>query len=174
MLLPEHFKAYVKIRIDNQNFNKFVSSMHWKDSNWLIDFFREVMPSHFKVKEYCPLVFRAFREYWKVHDSSFRVRKINFFWREISRSSRIHWLNHLYHWMKQQNQVRLIINRAIVGLFWNVFPKKMSSKFIIFFQNIIAYVVFDASLLIFFFSFFSISSKLKVIHYFHIIMLCID
>ncbi len=24
MLLPEHFKAYVKIRIDNQNFNKFV------------------------------------------------------------------------------------------------------------------------------------------------------
>ncbi|UJR22265.1 hypothetical protein I4U23_025326 [Adineta vaga] len=54
MLLPEHFKAYVKIRIDNQNFNK------------------EVMPSHFKVKEYCPLVFRAFREYWKVHDSSFR------------------------------------------------------------------------------------------------------
>ncbi|CAM4754381.1 unnamed protein product [Rotaria magnacalcarata] len=54
MLLPEHFKAYVKIRINNQNFNK------------------EVMPSHFKVKEYCPLVFRAFREYWKVHDSSFR------------------------------------------------------------------------------------------------------
>jgi len=54
MLLPEHFKACVKIRIDNQNFNK------------------EVMPSHFKVKEYCPLVFRAFREYWKVHDSSFR------------------------------------------------------------------------------------------------------
>lgn len=34
---------------------------------------REVMPSHFKVKEYCPLVFRAFREYWKVHDNSFRV-----------------------------------------------------------------------------------------------------
>ncbi|CAF0945722.1 unnamed protein product [Rotaria sordida] len=54
MLLPEHFKAYVKIRIDNQNFNK------------------EVMPSHFKVKEYCPLVFRAFREYWKIHDSRFR------------------------------------------------------------------------------------------------------
>ncbi|CAF1290847.1 unnamed protein product [Adineta steineri] len=54
MLLPEHFKANVKIRIDNQNFNK------------------EVMPSHFKVKEYCPLVFRAFREYWKVHDNSFR------------------------------------------------------------------------------------------------------
>lgn len=24
MLLPEHFKAYVKIRIDNQNFNKYV------------------------------------------------------------------------------------------------------------------------------------------------------
>lgn len=35
--------------------------------------FREVMPSHFKVKEYCPLVFRALREYWKVHDNSFRV-----------------------------------------------------------------------------------------------------
>ena len=34
---------------------------------------REVMPSHFKVKEYCPLVFRAFREYWKVHDGCFRV-----------------------------------------------------------------------------------------------------
>jgi hypothetical protein len=25
MLLPEHFKAYVKIRIDNQNFNKYVN-----------------------------------------------------------------------------------------------------------------------------------------------------
>jgi hypothetical protein len=23
MLLPEHFKAYVKIRIDNQNYNKY-------------------------------------------------------------------------------------------------------------------------------------------------------
>ena len=38
---------------------------------------REVMPSHFKVKEYCPLVFRAFREYWKLHDSRFRVSSTN-------------------------------------------------------------------------------------------------
>ena len=32
-----------------------------------------MMPSHFKVKEYCPLVFRAFRDCWKIPDSSFRV-----------------------------------------------------------------------------------------------------
>ena len=74
MLLPEHFKACVKIRIDNQNFNKFVEFFISIVEYCCFFFFREVMPSHFKVKEYCPLVFRAFREYWKVHDSSFRVR----------------------------------------------------------------------------------------------------
>ena len=55
------------------------------------------MPSHFKVKEYCPLVFRAFREYWKVHDSSFRVRLINLKYYLINFfSSKDSLLNHLY------------------------------------------------------------------------------
>ncbi|XP_074659680.1 phosphatidylinositol 5-phosphate 4-kinase type-2 alpha-like [Tubulanus polymorphus] len=44
MLLPDDFKAYTKTRKDNHLFNK------------------ENMPSHFKVKEYCPLVFRNLRE----------------------------------------------------------------------------------------------------------------
>jgi hypothetical protein len=43
------------------------------------------MPSHFKVKEYCPLVFRAFREYWKVHDNSFRVSQfIGLLWKKTN------------------------------------------------------------------------------------------
>uniref|UniRef100_A0A8C6LRQ5 Phosphatidylinositol 5-phosphate 4-kinase type-2 alpha n=1 Tax=Nothobranchius furzeri TaxID=105023 RepID=A0A8C6LRQ5_NOTFU len=44
MLMPDDFKAYSKIKVDNHLFNK------------------ENMPSHFKFKEYCPLVFRNLRE----------------------------------------------------------------------------------------------------------------
>lgn len=35
-------------------------------------FFRENMPSHFKVKEYCPLVFRNLRERFGVDDVDYR------------------------------------------------------------------------------------------------------
>lgn len=35
---------------------------------------RDNMPSHFKVKEYCPLVFRNLRERFKVTDSQYMVR----------------------------------------------------------------------------------------------------
>jgi len=34
---------------------------------------RENMPSHFKVKEYCPLVFRNIRERFNVYDDDFAV-----------------------------------------------------------------------------------------------------
>lgn len=50
MLMPDDFKAYSKIKVDNHNFNK------------------ENMPSHFKFKEYCPHVFRNLRERFEVED----------------------------------------------------------------------------------------------------------
>uniref|UniRef100_A0A0K8TRW2 1-phosphatidylinositol-5-phosphate 4-kinase n=1 Tax=Tabanus bromius TaxID=304241 RepID=A0A0K8TRW2_TABBR len=54
MLLPDDFRAYSKIKVDNHLFNK------------------ENMPSHFKVKEYCPLVFRNLRERFGVDDVEYR------------------------------------------------------------------------------------------------------
>lgn len=33
---------------------------------------RENMPSHFKIKEYCPLVFRNLRERFAIDDSDYR------------------------------------------------------------------------------------------------------
>uniref|UniRef100_A0AAY5F5J7 Phosphatidylinositol 5-phosphate 4-kinase type-2 alpha n=1 Tax=Electrophorus electricus TaxID=8005 RepID=A0AAY5F5J7_ELEEL len=54
MLMPDDFKAYSKIKVDNHLFNK------------------ENMPSHFKVKEYCPLVFRNLRERFNIDDQDFQ------------------------------------------------------------------------------------------------------
>uniref|UniRef100_A0AAY4EZS3 Phosphatidylinositol 5-phosphate 4-kinase type-2 alpha n=1 Tax=Denticeps clupeoides TaxID=299321 RepID=A0AAY4EZS3_9TELE len=54
MLMPDDFKAYSKIKVDNHLFNK------------------ENMPSHFKFKEYCPLVFRNLRERFGLDDQDFQ------------------------------------------------------------------------------------------------------
>lgn len=54
MLLPDDFKAYSKLKVDNHLFNK------------------ENMPSHFKVKEYCPLVFRNLRERFGIDDLDYK------------------------------------------------------------------------------------------------------
>jgi len=53
MLMPDDFRAFSKVKIDNQSFNK------------------ENLPSHFKVKEYCPLVFRNLRERFGIEDNDF-------------------------------------------------------------------------------------------------------
>jgi len=53
MLMPDDFRAYSKVKIDNHSFNK------------------ENLPSHFKVKEYCPLVFRNLRERFGLDDHDF-------------------------------------------------------------------------------------------------------
>jgi len=53
MLMPDDFRAFSKIKVDNHAFNK------------------ENMPSHFKVKEYCPLVFRNLRERFGIDDMDF-------------------------------------------------------------------------------------------------------
>uniref|UniRef100_A0A914UWZ1 PIPK domain-containing protein n=1 Tax=Plectus sambesii TaxID=2011161 RepID=A0A914UWZ1_9BILA len=53
LLMPDDFKAYSKIKVDNHAFNK------------------ENMPSHFKVKEYCPNVFRNLRERFGVDESEY-------------------------------------------------------------------------------------------------------
>jgi len=53
LLMPDDFKAYSKIKIDNHIFNK------------------ENLPSHFKVKEYCPVVFKRLRELFGVEDKSY-------------------------------------------------------------------------------------------------------
>ncbi|ODN06037.1 Phosphatidylinositol 5-phosphate 4-kinase type-2 alpha [Orchesella cincta] len=54
MLMPDDFRSYSKIRVDNHLFNK------------------ENLPSHFKFKEYCPLVFRNLRERFGVDDQDLR------------------------------------------------------------------------------------------------------
>lgn len=51
MLMPDDFKAFTKLRVDNHLFNK------------------ENFPSHFKFKEYCPLVFRQLRERFGIDDN---------------------------------------------------------------------------------------------------------
>ncbi|XP_076461654.1 phosphatidylinositol 5-phosphate 4-kinase type-2 alpha-like [Babylonia areolata] len=53
MLMPDDFKSYSKIRVDNHMFNK------------------DNMPSHFKVKEYCPLVFRNLRQKFGIDDMQY-------------------------------------------------------------------------------------------------------
>merc|ERR1719229_461476 len=51
MLLSDDFKAYLKVKVNNHLFNK------------------EVMPSRFKFKEYCPLVFKNMRERFGISDT---------------------------------------------------------------------------------------------------------
>lgn len=53
MLMPDDFRAFTKVRVDNHLYQK------------------DVMPSHFKVKEYCPLVFRNLRERFSIYDSDY-------------------------------------------------------------------------------------------------------
>ncbi|XP_078483278.1 phosphatidylinositol 5-phosphate 4-kinase type-2 alpha isoform X2 [Ciona intestinalis] len=53
MLMPDDFKAYSKVKVDNHIFNK------------------ENLPSHFKLKEYCPLVFRRLRERFGIADKDY-------------------------------------------------------------------------------------------------------
>ncbi|XP_043920497.1 LOW QUALITY PROTEIN: phosphatidylinositol 5-phosphate 4-kinase type-2 alpha [Protopterus annectens] len=54
MLMPDDFKAYSKLKVDNHLFNK------------------ENMPSHFKFKEYCPVVFRNLRERFSIDDQDYQ------------------------------------------------------------------------------------------------------
>lgn len=53
MLMPDDFKAFSKVKVDNHMFNK------------------DIMPSHYKVKEYCPLVFRNLRERFGIDDHDY-------------------------------------------------------------------------------------------------------
>lgn len=53
LLMPDDFKAYAKVKVDNHLFNK------------------DAMPSHFKVKEYCPNVFRNLRERFGIDESQY-------------------------------------------------------------------------------------------------------
>uniref|UniRef100_A0A1I8JK46 1-phosphatidylinositol-5-phosphate 4-kinase n=2 Tax=Macrostomum lignano TaxID=282301 RepID=A0A1I8JK46_9PLAT len=52
MLLPDDFKSYLKVKVDNHLFNK------------------DNMPSRFQFKEYCPLVFADLRAKFGVADSA--------------------------------------------------------------------------------------------------------
>ncbi|XP_077460663.1 phosphatidylinositol 5-phosphate 4-kinase type-2 beta-like [Stigmatopora argus] len=54
MLMPDDFKAYSKIKVDNHLFNK------------------ENLPSRFKFKEYCPAVFRNLRERFSIDDQDYQ------------------------------------------------------------------------------------------------------
>uniref|UniRef100_A0A672K0M3 Phosphatidylinositol 5-phosphate 4-kinase type-2 gamma n=1 Tax=Sinocyclocheilus grahami TaxID=75366 RepID=A0A672K0M3_SINGR len=55
MLLPDDFKANIKMKVNNHLFNK------------------ENLPGHFKFKEYCPLVFRNLRERFGVEHQDYLV-----------------------------------------------------------------------------------------------------
>ncbi|XP_035244489.1 phosphatidylinositol 5-phosphate 4-kinase type-2 gamma-like isoform X1 [Anguilla anguilla] len=55
MLLPDDFKANIKIKVTNHLFNK------------------ENLPGHFKFKEYCPQVFRNLRERFGIEDLDYQV-----------------------------------------------------------------------------------------------------
>ncbi|KAK2188165.1 hypothetical protein NP493_142g01024 [Ridgeia piscesae] len=55
MLMPDDFKSYSKTKVDNHLFNK------------------ENMPSHFKFKEYCPIVFRNLRERFSIDGDSYMM-----------------------------------------------------------------------------------------------------
>lgn len=59
LLMPDDFKAYAKIKIDYHAFNK------------------DNMPSHFKIKDYCPNVFRNIREQFGVDQSEYLVHLNN-------------------------------------------------------------------------------------------------
>ncbi|PIK54083.1 putative phosphatidylinositol 5-phosphate 4-kinase type-2 alpha-like [Apostichopus japonicus] len=54
MLMQDDFKAYSKIKVDNHLYN------------------RENLPSHFKVKEYCPMVFKTLRSRFTVAETEYR------------------------------------------------------------------------------------------------------
>ncbi|XP_075436279.1 phosphatidylinositol 5-phosphate 4-kinase type-2 beta isoform X2 [Ascaphus truei] len=54
MLMPDDFKAFSKIKVDNHLFNK------------------ENLPSRFKYKEYCPMVFRNLRERFSIDDQDYQ------------------------------------------------------------------------------------------------------
>lgn len=53
MLMPDDFRAFTKVRVDNHLYQK------------------DIMPSHYKVKEYCPLVFRNLRERFSIYESDY-------------------------------------------------------------------------------------------------------
>lgn len=55
MLLPDDFKANIKIKVNNHLFNK------------------ENLPGHFKFKEYCPQVFRNLRERFGIEDLDYQA-----------------------------------------------------------------------------------------------------
>lgn len=60
LLLQDDFKAFSKIRIENQYYNK------------------EYLPGHFKFKEYCPLVFHDLRKRFHLDDVEFLNSLTNF------------------------------------------------------------------------------------------------
>ncbi|XP_063707045.1 phosphatidylinositol 5-phosphate 4-kinase type-2 alpha [Culicoides brevitarsis] len=70
MLLPDHFRANSKIKVDYHLFNK------------------ENMPSHFKFKEYCPLVFKNLRERFGIDDVDYRESLTRYQPRKIDSSGK--------------------------------------------------------------------------------------
>ena len=76
MLLADDFKAYSKLKVENHCFN------------------RQNLPGHYKVKEYCPLVFRALRERFGVGEVRCVIlegrNSITFFQEDYTESLSVH------------------------------------------------------------------------------------
>ncbi|KAI2644752.1 Phosphatidylinositol 5-phosphate 4-kinase type-2 gamma [Labeo rohita] len=83
MLLPDDFKANIKMKVNNHLFNKYglsnaLCNKHFlkkitKYKEFLINrqIVMENLPGHFKFKEYCPLVFRNLRERFGVEHQDY-------------------------------------------------------------------------------------------------------
>ncbi len=78
ILMPDDFKAYIKVKVDNQYFNKYVIIIpivlfKLTLSLALFPNYRDVLPSHYKWKEYCPIVFKNLRERFGISYESYLV-----------------------------------------------------------------------------------------------------
>lgn len=75
MLLPDDFKSFMKVKVELQHFNQ------------------DIMPSHYKFKVYCPLVFKAFRDIFQISDRQWKYSLTN---RQLSitRNREKVWLSH--------------------------------------------------------------------------------
>ncbi len=75
LLMPSDFKAYGKVTIQNSNYNKYLFAHADETWSWLSFYIHlclswetpswppsHALPSKYKVKEYCPLVFRDLRD----------------------------------------------------------------------------------------------------------------
>ena len=78
LILGSDFRAYSKIRIDNHGYNEYVPVLASAACLCLIIlvFRSSYLPSKFKVKQYCPIIFRDLRERFGIEPEEYPVRPV--------------------------------------------------------------------------------------------------